>query len=164
MAKVGQIVRRDRQDGKIGNFPTDGVSARQFSCQNAATDDADTAALSEDDVKRKLQAWLELSGWKVTVVWGTGHGSDSDARRGDARWVIEAKGCGSLNAMRVNYFLSTLGELLQRMKEADAKYSIALPDMRQFRRLWERLPELARSRTRISALFVSASGTIEEVC
>jgi hypothetical protein len=65
--------------------------------------------------------------------------------------------------MRVNYFLGVLGELLQRMSDPEAKYSIALPDLPQFRRLWERLPELAKRRTTISALFVSGSGDVEEV-
>lgn len=81
----------------------------------------------------------------------------------DQRWIIEAKGCGSLNPMRVNYFLGILGELLQRMNDTDARYSIALPDITQYRRLWQRLPELAKSRTTISALFVGAGGSVEEV-
>lgn len=114
-------------------------------------------------MKRKLQAWLELNGWEVDVAWRKSRGVDLDAQRESARWFIEAKGCGSRDAMRTNYFLCTLGELLQRMKEEDARYSVALPDMRQFRRLWEGLPALAKSRTRITALFVKASGEIEEV-
>jgi hypothetical protein len=39
-----------------------------------------------------------------------------------ARWVIEAKGGGSLNPMRVNYFLAVLGELLQRMSDPCARH------------------------------------------
>ena len=55
--------------------------------------------------------------------------------------------------MRVNYFLSMLGETLQRMDDPDASYSIAVPDLPQFRGLWARLPALAKSRTQISAIF-----------
>ncbi len=65
--------------------------------------------------------------------------------------------------MRVNYFIAMLGEVLQRMSLPNARYSIALPDMVQFRRLWERLPALARQRTSITALFVSADGSVEHV-
>jgi hypothetical protein len=65
--------------------------------------------------------------------------------------------------MRVNYFIAMLGEVLQRMSLRDARYSIALPDMVQFRRLWERLPELARQRTGITAMFVSAEGAVDHV-
>lgn len=71
------------------------------------------------------------------------------------------EGAGSLQPMRVNYFLAILGETLQRMGDASACYSIALPDMPQFRNLWGRLPDLAKQRTKITALFVSADGQIE---
>jgi hypothetical protein len=64
--------------------------------------------------------------------------------------------------MRVNYFLAVLGETLQRMRNPQAKYSIALPDIPQFRGLWRRLPELAKRRTGITALFVSDIGQVDE--
>lgn len=35
------------------------------------------------------------------------------------------------------------------MNDSEARYSIALPDLEQFRRLWERLPKLAKERTTI---------------
>ena len=81
---------------------------------------------SEDKVKRSLKAWLEASGWEVSVIWGRAHGIDLEAKRNGQRWIIEAKGCGSRNPMRVNYFLGILGELLQRMDDPDVRYSIAL--------------------------------------
>jgi len=117
-------------------------------------------------VKRHIQSWLEAAGWRVEVRWGRGgrgHGVDVDASRGSERWRIEVKGGGSLDPMRVNYFLAVLGELLQRMDDPAARYSIALPDMKQFRGLWSRLPTLAKTRTHITALFVAASGEVVEV-
>jgi hypothetical protein len=71
-------------------------------------------------------------------------------------------GCGSRQPMRVNYFLAARGELLQRMDDEQARYSIALPDLPQFRWLWERLPKLAKSRTTITALFVRENGSVIE--
>jgi hypothetical protein len=82
------------------------------------------------------------------------------AVKGKYRWVIEAKGCGSRQPMRVNYFLAILGETLQRMDDPGTRYSIALPDMAQFRGLWERLPELAKERTKVTALFIRADGQV----
>jgi hypothetical protein len=64
--------------------------------------------------------------------------------------------------MRVNYFLAILGELLQRMDDEATKYSIALPDLPQFRGLWDGLPTLAKTRTGITALFVSQDGSVIE--
>ena len=77
--------------------------------------------------------------------------------------IIEVKGSGSLNPMRVNYFLCILGELLQRMDDPTARYSIALPDLKQFRNLWLRLPDLAKQRSTIDAIFVSEDGMIDFV-
>ena len=62
--------------------------------------------------------------------------------------------------MRVNYFLAILGETLQRMSNEDSAYSIALPDMPQYRRLWDRLPTLAKRRTDISIILVSHNGRV----
>jgi hypothetical protein len=83
----------------------------------------------------------------------------------DAGWNVGSlrrREAGSLDAMRVNYFLGVLGETLQRMDDPKASYSIALPDRKQFRNLWNRLPVLAKQRTQITALFVSDGGQVEQ--
>jgi hypothetical protein len=161
LAATGTLLRHERADGKIGNYMSGvaGVVALPASRLNAPLN----SELSEDEVKRAVEAWLVGSGWRTAVKWGKSPGIDIEAQKGDQRWIIEAKGCGSLDPMRVNYFLSMLGELLQRMNDPRARYSIALPDMKQFRGLWERLPALAKSRTTISALFVDSHGRVEEV-
>ena len=122
---------------------------------------ASADALSEDDIKRLLTRSLEERGWQVQVAWGHERGVDVTAVKDGRRWIIEAKGCGSRPEMRVNYFLAVLGTLLQRMSDPDALYSIAVPDMPQFRRLWERLPAIAKQRLGATALFVS-EGAVEE--
>jgi len=156
----GALVRRKRSDGLIGNYLAsqagDYVAGRRDESDHKSTNDN----LSEDDVKRFLEKWLVREGWQVQVAWGHSQGVDIEARQGTKRWVIEVKGGGSLQPMRVNYFLGVLGELLQHMDNPDASYSIAFPDMQQFRRLWERLPALAKNRTGISALFVDKNGNV----
>lgn len=114
---------------------------------------------SEDETKRKLQSWLEADGCTTKVVWGRHHGVDIDAQRGGSRWIIEVKG---QKAEDLDY-QTGLGQILEQMSDSRTKYSIALPDMPKYRRLWGRLPELAKSRTQISALFVSERGTVEEL-
>jgi hypothetical protein len=118
--------------------------------------------LSEDDVKRSLEKWLIANGWQVQVAWGHESGVDIQAHKGSRLWLIEVKGSGSLSAMRVNYFLGALGELLQRMDKPDASYSIAFPDLQQFRRLWDRFPALACQRMQITALFVDKNGNVAQ--
>lgn len=118
---------------------------------------------SEDLVKRHLKAWLEKDGWSVQVAWAKTRGVDIAATRNNARWLIEVKGIGSLQPMRVNYFIGMLGELLQRMDDPNASYSIALPDHPQNRGLWNRLPELAKKRTGVTMLFVNTAGNVEHL-
>lgn len=160
LAEQGLLRRQRRADGLIGNFLATADIPPPNRGDKAATSSAGDG-LSEDEVKERVQRWLESQGWKVTVAWGHSPGVDMDARRDTQRWLIEAKGIGSRQPMRVNYFLGALGETLQRMDDAQALYSIALPDVAQFRGLWQRLPTLAKVRNQLSALFVSADGTVE---
>lgn len=120
----------------------------------------DSSGLHEDEIKAKLEAWLKSEGWEAKIAWGKARGADITATKGAQKWIIEVKGRGSRYEMRVNYFLAILGEILQRMEDADAEYMIALPDLPQFRNLWNRLPELAKERTQISAVFVSEDGRV----
>lgn len=156
----GVLVRRKRSDGLIGNYlasqASDFVAGHRDETDHKSTSDI----LSEDDVKRYLEKWLVGEGWQVQVAWGRSQGIDIEAHQGTKHWVIEVKSGGSLQPMRVNYFLGALGELLQRMDNPEASYSIAFPDMQQFRRLWERLPALAKNRMGISALFVDKNGNV----
>lgn len=71
--------------------------------------------------------------------------------------MLEAKGEVLLQPQQVNYFLGTLGELVQRMDDPDTTYGLALPDNRQYRGLVSRLPSLARDRLGLRVLFVSLS-------
>ena len=117
--------------------------------------------LQEDDIKKVLDKYLKDEGWTTRVAWGFQHGVDIEAYKDGQRWLIEVKGPGSRPEMRVNYFLHILGETLQRMVDPSARYSIALPDMEQYRSLWSRLPELAKKRTTIDMIFVGDDGSID---
>jgi len=157
LAASGVLVRSKRPDGKIGNFATGFAPAVVEPAHTAA---ASSDGMSEDMVKAGVAAWLKSDGWTVDVRWGNARGIDIEAVRGKERWVIEAKGCGSRQQMRVNYFIAMLGETLQRMDDPNARYSIALPDMAQYRGLWSRLPQLAKSRTTISLILVGPESEI----
>jgi hypothetical protein len=126
-------------------------------------DPHDENMLQEDRVKEIIEQHLRRTGWTPKVAMGHEHGIDIEAFSASGeRWVIEAKGCGSLNPMRVNYFLMILGEIMQRMNDPKAKYSIGPPDLPQFRGLWQRLPDLAKARIAATCLFVTDAGAVEE--
>jgi hypothetical protein len=158
----GYLVRRRRPDNLIGNF-IGGSQPPESTAVSKTRTNHDLDALSEDEIKMVLVDWLSKDGWNTDVAWARTPGIDIDAKRGTERWIIEVKGPGSRSPMRVNYFLGILGETLQRMTDPNARYSIALPDLKQYRGLWARLPRLAKSRTTISLLLVSKSGQVESV-
>lgn len=178
----GRLTRRSRHDGLLGNYVTSSqrspsISAggsialglatasnprRLSASETRVKDSGGDGWLSEDEVKRHVKSWLESEGWRVSVAWGRAPGLDICADKDGQRWLMEAKGGGSLPAMRVNYFLSMLGELLQRMDDPGAKYSIVVPDLQQFRGLWTRLPSLAKSRLGLTVVFVGSNGEVVE--
>lgn len=159
----GVLKREKMPGGRIGNFPLeDYLPPRPETIAAGPPLAASYDGLSEDAVKALLEDWLRSDGWTPTVAWGHAFGIDIEARRGSQRWVIEVKGSGSRQPMRVNYFLAILGELLQRMDDPDAAYSIAMPDMPQYRGLWNRLPRLAKERLGITALFIDDAGAVSE--
>ena len=112
--------------------------------------------ITEDEVKRAVEAYLESEGYVVDVAWSRTRGIDLDARHPNGhRYVIEAKGeVAAAGAQQVNYFLGALGELVQRMDDPSATYALALPAHRQYRGLANRLPEHARERLGLVVLWV----------
>lgn len=157
----GTLERRKREDGRIGNYVTSTpIPPEKKQLFSATTDQS--AKLQEDAIKKALDRWLNANGWHTTIAWGRNRGIDIVAIRDNTRWVIEVKGIGSRSEMRVNYFIGILGEILQRMDDPNAKYSIALPNVSQFRGLWQRLPHVAKQRIKITALFVDDEGSVTE--
>jgi hypothetical protein len=72
---------------------------------------------------------------------GTKHGVDIEATHNrEGTLIIEAKGEGTLNPMRVNFFVMVLGELMQKMDSSDKQYGIAFPAHQQYVKLIHKLP------------------------
>ena len=173
LAPHGLLERKARGNGLLGNYPTNSgrtVFSQMNTQMNAGRSSGTSlTSLSEDDLKGKLKTWLEGEGWSTTIASGRAHGIDIDAKKADKQknadkhWIIEVKGSGSRQPMRVNYFLAVLGEILQHMSDPEARYSIALPDLPQFRPLWRDLPALAKKRIGVSLLLVQDSGQVEEL-
>ena len=114
--------------------------------------------LTEDEVKKAVSDHLSVHGFAVTVAWGHIRGIDIEARRGDERWAIEAKGAADTDQKGGTYFLNALGELLQRMSDERARYALALPENRRNLGLVERLPAVARRRLGLTVFFVRRDG------
>ena len=135
----GMLIRRKREDGLIGNWINDEYLNTGIS-ETLGPDDE----ISDKKIKQILDAYLKSQGWKTQIAWGFTHGVDIEATFNRLRWIIEVKGSETINLLPVNTFVSVIGEVIQRMDDPECKYSIALPDIKQFRRLWFRLPGLAK--------------------
>jgi hypothetical protein len=159
LERRGALSRRPRPDGLIGNFlPPDQLPATSSPPNGPESPNA----LSEDSVKRAVERWLRASGWEPRIAWGASRGIDIEARRSTERWIIEAKGRGKSPQEQGNYFLNGLAELLQRMDDPAARYSLAFPDLPRYRGLWERLPSLVKARLQLTMLFVDEEGNVRE--
>lgn len=159
LEKQGVVTRSVRPDGRIGNYPVEGQPARLEQQRRLAHD---AEGLSEDFIKDAIDKWLCAQSWETAIAWGRERGIDIVARRESERWIIEAKGQGNSPQEQGNYFLNGLSELLNRMDDPSARYSLAFPDLRRYQGLWDRLPRLVKDKLGISMLFVDANGTIRE--
>src|SRR5438445_280665 len=129
LERRGALSRLQRHDGLVGKFlPTDAVPPTSPPPNGPDLSDP----LSEDSVKRTVERWLRASGWEPKIAWGGSRGIDIDARRSTERWIIEAKGRGNSPQEQGNYFLNGLAELLQRMSDSAARYSLAFPDLPRY--------------------------------
>ena len=157
----GRLRRFTGRDGKIVNaLPGSPVQQTSELIPPLVAPSSGGSRITEDEVKEAVRAYLTARGFDVAVAWGRVRGIDVDARHADGRrYVIEAKAeVGKIGPQQVNYFLGMLGELVQRMDDAQASYGIALPDNRQYRGLVDRLPALARERLRLAVFWVSRDG------
>ena len=154
----GIISRKKRDDGIIGNW---------LKITNIGPDIDDSLslaeAISDKKIKQVLDGYLKSLGWEPRIAWGFTHGIDIEAINNKRRWIIEVKGGETPNLLPASMFVSVIGEVIQRMDDPHCKYSVALPDITQFRRLWGRLPALAKERTEITALLIGKDGKVEEL-
>jgi len=119
--------------------------------------------LSDKLIKQILENFLVSRGWEIDVFMVPNRGIDIKAKRDVAYWMIRANLFQPPRDGIVISFVSVLGEILQRMDDPANKYSVAFPDIRPFRRLWDRLPALAKDSTGITALFINQAGTVTEI-
>lgn len=162
---INQTARRLEAQGKLHRYPgPDGKIVNALATDTTTPppptppQPISAGLLTEDEVKSAVKDHLEAEGFTVQVAWGRERGVDLDARHHDGRrWLIEAKGEVAAGPQQVNYFLSALAELIQRMEDPDATYALALPDNHQYRGLVERLPDLAKQRLGLRVFWTARS-------
>lgn len=116
-----------------------------------------SAGLDEDTVKTSVADFLRSRGYTVSVGKKRERGADMRATKDGLKLIVEAKGEGSRSEMFNNFFISILGEVLQRMNEQAAEYGIALPAHRKYARLIEELSDNPRWVLRLNFYLVRFS-------
>lgn len=169
---VNQICRKLEEAGVLQRRKIDGSSLKNVLLTELRPHPVETQEvqqrrpelLSEDAINAAIRTWLTEQGWSITSYCsGKQRGIDIVAQQGQQPWIIEVKGSGKSAQVEQNYMYGNLGQLLFKMKDTHARYSVAFPDKPKFIRLWERLPQVAKERLNITVLFVSSEGEVREV-
>jgi hypothetical protein len=116
-----------------------------------------STGLNEETVKATVAGFLRDRGYTVAVGKKRERGADVRATKEGLKLVLEAKGEGTLNPMFNNFFVSVLGEILQRMNEHATEYGVALPAHRKYSRLIEELSDTPRWVLRLNFYVVRPS-------
>lgn len=119
----------------------------------------DSVGLGEETVKVCVADFLRSRGYTVSVGKKRERGPDMRASKEGQKIILEAKGEGSRREIFNNFFVSILGEMLQRTAELAAEYGIALPAHRKYARLIEELSDNTRFILRLNFYLVRPSGT-----
>lgn len=72
------------------------------------------AGINEENVKHAVAVFLQTQGYTVAIEKERERGVDIQATKEGLKLFVEAKGEGSRPEMFNNYFVSTLGEIVQR--------------------------------------------------
>ena len=112
--------------------------------------------VNEDEVKKAIASVLKSEGWTVNkLALGQTHGVDIEANHEqNGTILIEAKGEGSLNPMRVNYFLMIIGEIIQKMDSPTKQYGLGLPAYKQYANLIMKLPMWIKQHLKLKIFLV----------
>jgi hypothetical protein len=164
LAQVPGIRHRDSLLGL--HLMEGGKMARSATPADARVREPDRGAVCDsppgNTFTMKLESWLQANGWRPSTRRDNDRDRDIEARNhAGHRWRILAAPAEEPPAPSTSdEFLGALGALLQRMEDPLTMYSIALPDVRLYRGLWERLPILSKRRLGITALFVDDNGGV----
>lgn len=111
---------------------------------------------SEGFVQASLEKYFFSQGFDID----TNSDIDLICRDKDSKkivWQIEAKGKTSQPGLD---FRTCLGQLVQRMKEDNINYAVAVPRTKQYERLIEKTSALAVSKLNLHWIFVEPDGSV----
>lgn len=108
-----------------------------------------------NELPRLVKAWLEERGWETLE-----HNRFIEAKREDEKWFIDIYQATRGRKMPLP---NKLTEVIKKMEDESAFYSVALVDSPIYRRQWNEIPDVAKDRLKVSVLLADRTGQILEI-
>lgn len=102
-----------------------------------------------------IKEWLEEKGWQTEE-----HNKYIEACRDNQRWIIDIYQATRGRKMPLP---NKLTDIIKKMEDADAYYSVALVDSPIYRKQWNEIPTAAKERLQVSVLLADRLGHILEM-
>lgn len=102
-----------------------------------------------------IKLWLNERGWETSIEKNT-----IEAVKENRKWLINVQGSkrGRKQPLPVK-----LNSILKEIDDEDAQYSIAFNDSLLYRKQWNDLPKVLKSKLNMSVLLADRGGNIQEV-
>lgn len=118
--------------------------------------------MREKQVEQCIRKHLANHGWCVKPRNGA-QGIDIEATKEAREAIIEVKGWGIHSTAMRNNFYAVLGQILKDMNNPNAEYYVAFPEIHPYTKLWGNLPNLAKQKTSVKAIWVDSTGNIKGI-
>lgn len=108
-----------------------------------------------EDLCNLIKSWLGEHGWEYNE-----NKDYIEAHSGEKRWVINVQG---MKRGRRQTLPVKLSEVIKRIDDVNAHYSIAFNDSITYRRQWNEIPEAVKERLNMSVILADKKGNITEL-
>lgn len=124
---------------------------------------------NEDWLQERIIIYLKQKGYIITKhASGKTHGVDIKAYHPKLRryYFVEVKAepkstSKSKHAMRENYFVGVLGEIICRMIQKHGRYALGLPKNDSYIKKTNKIPERIRKLLKLDIFFVDKQGNVK---
>lgn len=102
-----------------------------------------------------IKEWLEEKGWNTVE-----HSRYIEAQKDTQKWYIDIYQATRGRKMPLP---NKITEMLKKMDDGDAHYSVALVDSPVYRKQWNEIPSAAKERLQVSVILADRAGRVLEM-
>lgn len=108
-----------------------------------------------DELPSLINEWLEERGWQTSK-----HSRYIEASKSEKKWYIDIYQTTRGRKMPLS---SKISDVIKKMEDDEALYSVALVDSPIYRKQWEELPSGAKKRLQVSVILADHMGNVVEI-